>query len=471
MKTLFSIHNSETTQCEFKETLETKKAKSWLKTVSAFANSVGGTIIFGVRDTDKVIVGVENAQETISKLSELIKARIKPQPQVEIHSFFESGKELVAVKINKGQATPYYYSQDNTYTAFVRLGDESLPASEQQLTELILRGRNETFDSLPSKYLKEDYSFTFFETTFRERTGSRIEQGDYLSFGLMTADGVLTNAGILLADQCPLRQSRVFCTRWNGLDKGSVFDDALDDKEYSGSLVFILNSAKEFIRTHSRIRWTKTADSRIEKADYAERAYFEILVNSVIHRNYFELGSEVHVDMYDNRLTVWSPGGMVDGRVFPEQPLFKMESQRRNPVIADLFQRLRFMERRGSGFGKIIDATKELPGYSDEYMPEFETDGYGFRVTLWNVNYTTDQDTDQDTDQEKTQIEKRRLLLVDFCRTPRTRAEMMNYLGLNHNQYFRKQYLNPLLNTGLLKMTLPDTPNSKYQQYVASNVQ
>lgn len=105
---------------------------------------------------------------------------------------------------------------------FVRLGDESLAASEQQLTELILRGRNETFDSLSSKYKKEDYSFTFFETTFRERTGSRMEENDYISFGLMTTDRMLSNAGILLADQCPLRQSRVFCTRWNGLDKGSV---------------------------------------------------------------------------------------------------------------------------------------------------------------------------------------------------------------------------------------------------------
>ena len=101
----------------------------------------------------------------------MIKARIKPQPQIEIHSFLEFNKELVAVKINAGQATPYYYAQENTYIAFVRLGDESLPSSEQQLTELILRGRNETFDSLSSKYRKEDYSFTFFEATFRERTG------------------------------------------------------------------------------------------------------------------------------------------------------------------------------------------------------------------------------------------------------------------------------------------------------------
>lgn len=92
MQTLFPRYNTETTQCEFKEALETKKAKSWLKTVSAFANGVGGSIIFGVRDTDKAIVGVEKAQETVRKLSELIQARIKPQPQIEIHSFLNPAK-------------------------------------------------------------------------------------------------------------------------------------------------------------------------------------------------------------------------------------------------------------------------------------------------------------------------------------------------------------------------------------------
>jgi len=228
---------SESTLIDFKETLETKKAKSWLKSVSAFANGVGGTLVFGIRDINRQIVGVENAQEVIAKLSELIQARIKPQPQVEIQVSTVEGKQLVLVKVNSGQATPYYYVQDNTHTAFVRLGDESLAATEQQLTELILRGKNETFDSLITNYKKNDYSFTLFEATFRERTGIRVEARDYLSFGLENENQMLTNAGVLFADQCPLRQNRVFCTRWNGLEKGSIFDDALDDKEFGGSLV------------------------------------------------------------------------------------------------------------------------------------------------------------------------------------------------------------------------------------------
>ena len=153
---------------------------------------------------------------------------------------------------------------------------------------------------------------------------------------------------------------------------------------------------------------------------------------------------------------------MINGRIFEEQPIFRMESQRRNPIIADLFQRMKFMERRGSGFGKVIDATMVLPGYTDNFMPEFEADENGFRVTLWNVDYNTDQDTDQ----EHLSVAERRLLLIDYCKTPRSRLEMMEFLQLKHNQNFRDNYLNPLIEKGVLVMTLPDTPRSKFQKYV-----
>lgn len=177
---------SESTQIDFKETLEVKKAKSWLKSISAFANGVGETLVFGIRDKDRQIVRVDNPQDIIAKLSELIQARIKPQTQVEIQVSEVEGKQIVFAKVNSGQIPPYFYVQDNTHTAFVRLGDQSISATEQQLTELILRGKNETFDSLISKYKKSDFSFTLFEATFKEKTGTRLEPTDYLSFGLIS---------------------------------------------------------------------------------------------------------------------------------------------------------------------------------------------------------------------------------------------------------------------------------------------
>lgn len=92
---------------------------------------------------------------------------------------------------------------------------------------------------------KEDYSFTLFEATYYERTLLKIEPKDYYSFGLVDKQGYLTNAGRLFADQHIVYNSRVFCTRWNGLEKGSIFDDALKPEFYSdgNSFKIILKSA------------------------------------------------------------------------------------------------------------------------------------------------------------------------------------------------------------------------------------
>ena len=115
--------------------------------------------------------------------------------------------------------------------------------------------------------------------TYLERTGLKFEPADFVSFGLADRNGCLTNAGKLLADQHLVYNSRIFCTRWNGLDKGSIFDDALDDKEYEGNLIYLLQSGSEFIRNNSKVRFEKKAFYRVDKPDYSDRAVTEALVN------------------------------------------------------------------------------------------------------------------------------------------------------------------------------------------------
>lgn len=148
-------------------------------------------------------------------------------------------------------ATPYYYySNDRNKIAFVRVGNQSVTAPSHILNELILKGQNRTFDSIISEYDIGDYRFTLLEATHRERTGEVIEKRDYISYGLVSKNGKLTNAGALFSDQCPIINSRILCTRWNGMTKGSIFDDAIDDKEFSGSLIYILDSAVNFIKNY-----------------------------------------------------------------------------------------------------------------------------------------------------------------------------------------------------------------------------
>lgn len=302
----------ETTEYDKKLTLEEKKPKSWLKSVSAFANGKGGILLFGVSDDD-ALIGLVDTKTVSEKISEMIKTRMDPIPQTDLEIHEKDGKQFIILRVSSGVETPYYYVGDGSRIAFIRIGNESVPAGAIDLKRLVMRGSNKTYDSLPSRYPYENYAFTKLRSVYRQRTGKELSEADFISFGLMDDNGMLTNAGALLADEPPMRHSRIFCTRWNGLDKASGVMDALDDAEYSGSLITLLQDGEKFARHNTKKRWKKVPDGRIEMPDIPERAAFESIVNGLIHRDYLDYGSEVHIDIFDDRMEIYSPGGMFDG--------------------------------------------------------------------------------------------------------------------------------------------------------------
>lgn len=303
----------ETTEYDKKQAVEVKRPKSWCKSISAFANTEGGALIFGVADDD-MIIGLDHAEADAEKVSEIIKSRIMPAPDVNLQFYKTSdGKKLIILQIHKGEETPYYYSADGTTEAYIRIGNESVPAAATDLKRLVLRGRNSSFDSLPSAYSASDYSFT---------------------------------------------------------------------------KISLLNNAETFIKINSKTVWKKTDNSRLEFPEYVHRSYFEALVNAFVHRDYLDYGSEVHVDMFDDRLEIYSPGGMFDGTKVQERNIRRIPSRRRNPVLADIFDRLGYMERSGSGFGKILDGYEVAQNYTVNKEPEFYSDSTMFLVTLPNLNYS-----------------------------------------------------------------------------------
>ena len=133
--------------------------------------------------------------------------------------------------------------------------------------------------------------------------------------------------------------------------------------------------------------WKKTPNSRIEMPEYVERSYHEALVNALAHRDYLVNGSEVHIDIYDDRMEIYSAGGMPDGSLIQERDPLSVPSTRRNPVLADVFNRLGYMERKGSGFEKIISGYEFQVNYSEEKKPSFRSDRYQFTVIMPNLNY------------------------------------------------------------------------------------
>ena len=377
----------EATEYDKKVMLEVKKSKSWLKSVSAFANGVGGVLIFGIADDDSV-VGISDVKKTMEVISEQIKIKMDPTPEVILKAHRMDGKEIVTLEVCRGEETPYYYVGEGNYTAYVRIGNESVMATATDLKRLVLRGKNRTYDSLVTDYNFDDYSFSKLKAAYYKKTKKSMEMKDFESFGIVDKNEMLTNAGALFADESPVYCSRLFCTRWNGIDKASGIIDALDDEEYTGSLILLLEEGMNFARRNSKKMWKKESDRRVEYPEYPERSIFEGLVNGLVHRDYLDMGSEVHIDIFDDRLEIYSPGGMYDGTLIQDRDIDNVPSKRRNPVVADIFSRLDYMERRGSGFKKIMQAYEVEPNYTEDKKPVFYSNATEFRVILKNLNFT-----------------------------------------------------------------------------------
>ena len=459
----------EATTYDKKQAVETKRPKSWCKTISAFANTNGGTLLFGVADDD-TIIGLPDAEADAEKISEIIKTHLEPIPDFGLQFCQRSGKKLIALKVYKGEETPYYYHADGTTEAYIRVGNESVPAVATDLKRLVLRGRNSSFDSLTSSYKSSDYSFTKVRERYKIWTNKSLPEESYLSWGMEDDNGNLTNAGALLADESPVRYSRVFCTRWNGLTKSGGLVDALDHQEYNGSVISLLSNAEAFIRVHTKTVWKKTDNSRLEFPESVHRSYFEALVNALVHRDYLDYGSEVHVDIFDDRLEIYSPGGMFDGTNIQDRNIRRIPSRRRNPVLADIFDRLGYMERSGSGFGKILDGYENAVNFQTRKEPEFYSDNTMFLVILPNLNYSDGKSAEKSAESAEKSAElgetvslltkRQREILNKMEVGIEYKAEdIENMIGLKHSR--TRQLLMGLVKQGLIRTTA-ETKNRRY---------
>jgi ATP-dependent DNA helicase RecG len=364
--------------------LEEKRPKSWLKTVSAFANGLGGSLFFGI-DNNGIVRGLEDVQHVCEIISAKIRDYMDPLPEVETIPHKIDNLSVLQLKVRAGNYTPYYYVGDGQRVAFVRIGDESIPATAEQMVRLVLKGSNKTFDSLHTDFKAEEYSFTILANSFKDRTKQEWDKKYLLSFGLVTGTGALTNAGALFADDCPLWQSRLYCTRWDGKAK----EDAVNDAEFTGNVLMLLREAMNFVKSNTKRGWEKLPNGRKNKAEYAERALLETMVNHIIHRDYTVMGSEVHLDIYDDRLTVTSPGGMYNGMLIQDLNIADVSSERRNPILANVMAQLDYMEKRGSGLTRICNETKALLGYRDDLKPLFKSTPTQFQTIIFSSSDMT----------------------------------------------------------------------------------
>ena len=232
----------EATEYDKKAMLEIKKPKSWLKSVSAFANGVGGVLIFGIADNDSV-VGVDDAKKAMEVISEQIKTKMDPIPEVLLKAHEIDGKKIITLEVYRGDETPYYYVGEGNYTAFVRIGNESVIAAAMDLKRLVLRGKNRTYDSLVTDYNFDDYSFSKLKAAYYKKTKKSMEMKDFESFGIVDNLGkIRTNYGETLEKTVlSLNESR-------GKDPATWDEVLLDiDEVYENYTLVSTNHLQEFI--------------------------------------------------------------------------------------------------------------------------------------------------------------------------------------------------------------------------------
>lgn len=339
------------------------------KEIVAFANSEGGTIYIGVSD-DGEVVGIEDSDKSGLQVSSMVHDNIKPDLSmfVSYRTLNFDGKEVLSIDVERGTNRPYYLANKGLRPegVYIRHGFSSIPASDSTIRNMIKETDGDVYEALRS--INQDLTFNSCENEFKNRNIDFKEQ----ALKLVSNDGLYTNLGLLLSDQCPYTI------------KAAVFEDYdqslfKDRNEFSGSLLKQLEDVYSFIDKYNNNRSTFDKLWRIDTRDYPEKALREALLNSIVHRDYSYSASTL-ISIYKDRLEIVSVGGLMPG--YELKDIKNGLSDTRNPNLANIFYRLKLIEAYGTGIKKIYDAY-ELSGCE----PEIITTNNSFKIILPNLNY------------------------------------------------------------------------------------
>lgn len=361
----------------FRET-ETVELKSIVmddikKEIIAFANCDGGTVYVGVADDGKVL-GVENADECALQISNMVRDAVKPDVTMFIH--YETlecdGKAVVAVNIQRGTNRPYYLAKKGLRPegVYVRQGYSSVPATDTAIRQMIKETDGDSFENMRS--INQALTFEATKKEFEKRNVV-FGQPQMQTLKIVSADGIYTNLGLLLSEQC---LHTIKAAVFEGINQ-NVFKDR---REFSGSLMQQLNDVYDYIDLHNQTHATFRKLLRIDTRDYPEVAVREALLNTLVHRDYSFRASTL-ISIYDDRIEFVSIGGLLPGLELDD--LMMGVSVCRNPHLANVFYRLQLIEAYGTGMKKIMGA------YANALVqPKIKTTNNAFKIILPNVNFT-----------------------------------------------------------------------------------
>ena len=373
------IKSRESGIVEFKEAFD----RETVETIGAFANTKGGVVIVGVSDTGQ-IKGVSVGKATLTDWTNQISQSAEPRVIPEIEQVKMEGKEIAIIRIKEYPIKPVSIKGK----CFRRVGSSNRAMTAQEISEMHLHSIGSSWDAFPApdktitdidlkkvaRYIKE--------ANANGRRKIEDEPKDVLHKLEFVKNKRAAWAAILVfgkEPQRPLSQSAVHCGRFK-IDKTQILDDLMIETD----LISQVDEVIKFITRHISVRYEfEGKPKRKEIWEYPLEALREAVINAVVHRDY-SISSNVQVEIYDDRIEIWNPGGLLPG--ITVEDLYKKEhkSVTRNKLIAQIFYDIGYIEKYGSGTIKIINLCKQngLPS------PEFKEVFGGFSVIFRKDIYT-----------------------------------------------------------------------------------
>lgn len=448
------LQEGEGTTLEFKESLSASLAREMV----AFANTIGGRILLGVRD-DGSVAGLNDSNTLRARVQDMARNCDPPFKVV-----VEPVGRVVVVHVHASDAKPVQCSEG----FFWRQGAVTQKLARNEIRDFFRTEGAIRFDLAPCRRFRypQDFDRAKYAAwlklsgiTGRPRTEDvlvNIEAAERAGGKLL-----FRNAGVLFFAKSIrhfFNQAYITCLLAKGTDKVHI----LDRKDLDGGVVADIEDALRFIERNTRLAYRIEALKRENIPEYPMKALREAITNAVMHRDWFVEGANVFVEIYTDRVEVVSPGGLPKGMTLAD---LGTKSVRRNALIADLLHRIGFIEKAGTGVKRIRDEARK-GGYPE---PVWEVNGFTTAIFRPNpeVRAAAGARPGPSRNQAGTKpaLSRHQVDILRRCRREQPMTVLMKVAGRSDRTKFRNQVLGPLLVESLLELTIPDKPRSSRQRY------
>ena len=346
---------------EYKSVLNPDNPVKWAKTIVGYANGDGGIIFIGVsNDGEAFGIDLESIDNTKNLIAVVNDRHIFPHVRVRymLRSVdMNAEKFVLAVQVLPSESVIRYREGDFNETVYVKGDGNTTPATPEQIIALSKRKYGVDNEITDVAFNVAEWSeYIDLCKNFRDDSSSPGLK-ELQNEEIVSKDGYVKSGFFMFSDEYNGDDTLICCRLWQGNKKtGAV----LDNRRFKGSLAKVFRNAYQFIERNTRSGWKKTENGgREEIRSYPKEALREALVNAIAHRDYSIAGTQIDVDIYDDRIDIVSPGSWLLPRPYEDYPIGTIPSIRRNSIIAACFDVANLMERGGTGFQTMIESYKD----------------------------------------------------------------------------------------------------------------